>query len=431
MRLCLAGCSPMTGNLGVSALCYSTLRALFAEVPDVDLSVMDHGWGERKGTLTVDGKVANYRRLGMRLSKRYWRAESLWNIRISSRFGGLHNPSARAICEADAVLDISGGDSFTDIYGAKRFRTISLIKKIALEARRPLVLLPQTYGPYRDSASRLVAEQIVRQSTMAWARDEESFGTLKTMAGADFEPAKYRCGVDVAFDLESIPPDEKTRDETNLLDGRAVGFNVSGLIYNGNAQAARQYGLKADYKELVLGFLRKMLAETSYSIVLVPHVTTQPGHYESDVVACERVLEELGPAAEGRVTVLPALSDPRHVKWVISHFEWFCGTRMHSTIAGLSTKVPTAAIAYSGKTRGVFGTCGVVENVVDPRVLETNEAIHELWEAWMRRKETKAKLERTVPGVIARAREQIRDIVAQIRCESSEAAAPVTTGAAV
>ena len=51
--------------------------------------------------------------------------------------------------------------------------------------------------------------------------------------------------------------------------------------------------------------------------------------------------------------------DASEVKWCISKLDWFVGSRMHATIAALSSGVPCAAIAYSRKFRGVFATLGV------------------------------------------------------------------------
>jgi len=402
----------MTGNLGVSALCYATMRVLFAELPSVELAVLDDGWGQRPGRQALDGREVCYSLIGERLSRRYWRPESLWNIRVSSWLGGLANPAARAIRGAQAVLDISGGDSFTDLYGQRRFNTVTLFKKIVLENRVPLILLPQTYGPFSASKNRGVAEGILRQARMAWARDERSFARLKELLGSSFDPERHGCGVDVAFGLESVKPNQPL-PETILrwLEDRTLpvaGINVSGLIYNDQAGAARSYGLKAGYREVILGLVRRLLKESDCRIVLVPHVVTPPGHYESDVEACAAVAVSAG--SDGRVAVLPALEDPRPVKWVIGQLDWFCGTRMHATIAGLSSGVPTAAIAYSDKTLGVFETCGQGGQVADPRVLGTGEMVEWLLASWRGRGEAGAALRAALPGVLRRAEEQMARI---------------------
>jgi hypothetical protein len=52
------------------------------------------------------------------------------------------------------VLDIGAGDSFTDIYGPKRFAYLWLTKAMAIARRRPLVLSPQTIGPFSKAPRR-------------------------------------------------------------------------------------------------------------------------------------------------------------------------------------------------------------------------------------------------------------------------------------
>jgi polysaccharide pyruvyl transferase WcaK-like protein len=81
---------------------------------------------------------------------------------------------------------------------------------------------------------------------------------------------------------------------------------------------------------------------------------------------------------------------------------------MHSTIAALSSGVPTAAIAYSDKTLGVFESCGVEDQVIDPRQLETRAVVERLVESFERRAQTRQVLSTTIDGVKARAAEQLR-----------------------
>ena len=59
------------------------------------------------------------------------------------------------------------------------------------------------------------------------------------------------------------------------------------------------------------------------------------------------------------------------VKWVISNCDHFCGTRMHACIAAISQGIPTSAIAYSGKTEGVFASVGCESYVIDPREFDS------------------------------------------------------------
>ncbi|GMU81572.1 MAG: hypothetical protein AMXMBFR47_14430 [Planctomycetota bacterium] len=408
LRLCYFGAAPDTSNLGVSALCYSVLQELARLDPAPEVTVFDFGRGRRRDAITFAAGPFVFDRLGAKSSRRIWQRETFWNIRWSARLGGLGNPVVEAIRSADAVLDISGGDSFTDLYGPKRFESVVAPKQLALDLGVPLILMPQTYGPFRDPAVRRRASEIVKRASMCWARDPRSFEILRDLLGGAFDPDRHRCGVDVAFALESRPPRvampepiagwlrERGRDQAGgrrTVDGAPfppshvptfpplVGLNVSGLIYNDPVAMRDRYGFKADYREIVHGFLRRVLLETDSNVLLIPHVVTPPGHYESDPGANDAVLAALRgdtsvrAAAATRLAAAPPLTDCREAKWLISRCDWFCGTRMHATIAGLSSGVPTAAVAYSDKTRGVFETAGAGGCVVDPRVLDQKESV--------------------------------------------------------
>jgi polysaccharide pyruvyl transferase WcaK-like protein len=99
-------------------------------------------------------------------------------------------------------------------------------------------------------------------------------------------------------------------------------------------------------------------------------------------------------------------------KWLIARSDWFCGTRMHACIAALSSGVPTAAVAYSDKTLGVFETCGQGGEVVDPRVCGTDEVVERLWDSYTRRDAVRGSLARHLPAVLSKANEQMNIIAA-------------------
>ena len=141
---------------------------------------------------------------------------------------------------------------------------------------------------------------------------------------------------------------------------------------------------------------------------------TPEGHYESDINACQDLLRKLGKAAKNRATVVPAYNNPCEIKWVISQFDWFCGTRMHATIAALSSGIPVSAISYSPKTLGVFETCGQGEHVADPQAIETNEVIECLWQSWKNRGAACVEYKKKLPGVKKAVAEQINLIAVSL-----------------
>lgn len=415
-KVSIFGAAPDTANLGVTALLLSTIDSVLRVAPHSQFTVFDHGRGVRERVLCVGDRDVTVRSIGANQSRHYYRRDSLWHMLLSARLGGAGNPGVKAIQDSDLVLDISGGDSFSDIYGQKRFDQISNVKKLVLRVGTPLILMPQTYGPYSETKNLEVAQQLVRGASMAWARDPDSFEVLKTLLGSDFCEDKHRSGVDLAFALPRRRPSKVSMCSPDwLTDERAtpvLGFNVSGLVFLGGEQASQKFGFRFDYRDLVVGFLERVIAESAARVLLVPHVLASLDHFESDPKACLEVMSQL--RAGDRVRVVQAEYSASEMKWLIGQTDMFVGTRMHSTIAALSSGVPTAAIAYSQKTRGVFETCGQGDRVADPRNADLEDCLDLLWQAWLDREAMRKSLRQHALGVSAIAQEQVASIIRSV-----------------
>jgi polysaccharide pyruvyl transferase WcaK-like protein len=419
---CLFGAALETGNLGVSALALSVVLSLQQRLKDVLPVIYSYRRGNSRTTISRQSENGetiaesfDLLDIGASNSRRFYRSDTLAFLAIAMRLGGLGHEGARLLRTCSAALDISGGDSFTDLYGPRRFFDIAERKRICLRAGIPLTLLPQTYGPFRHKSTREQAADIVRKCRAAWARDQESFSVLKELLGGDFNPEQHRCGVDVAFALPTHtddPTDEAmVQSWRSASNGPLVGLNISGLIYN-NESSRSEFGLVADYREAIHKLVERLLRKQGCTVVLLPHVVAD-AKYESDSHACESVASRFPQEVGTRLFVAPSVRDPRRAKWIIRRFDWFCGTRMHATIGALSNEVPTAAIAYSMKTRGVFASCGSEKFVLDPRTLDTADLIDGLEAAFLARESQVEILRRAVPGVKRLAAEQM-DQIAQL-----------------
>ncbi|MBS0262851.1 MAG: polysaccharide pyruvyl transferase family protein [Planctomycetes bacterium] len=416
-KVCLFGASPDTGNRGVTALCHSVLWNLHSHAVD-DVTVFDHGRGARPDAVNFGDEQVQLTRRGAVNSRRFHRGENLWNIRLATWLSPKLSSAACDIANADAVYDVSAGDSFTDLYGDHRFWTVALPKLIALEAGTPLILLPQTYGPFKSEHNRDVASQIARKACMAWSRDTDGYQALQDLLGSDFDPVRHRSGVDMAFALPPIRPAQLPENIEAWLQPEArkqaplVGFNVNGLIYNTAQAGAEQFGLTADYPRVVHDFLTWLLQTTDSRVVIVPHVTAPQGHPESDFEAATRAVARLGDLARERVLIVPQTYTPSEYKWLIGQTDWFCGTRMHTTIAALGSGVPTASVSYSLKTRGVYASCGQEKQVFELRHTDTEQIVSSLQQSYSDRDVTRRNLAAQVPAVVARAKEQLDEILA-------------------
>lgn len=400
-----------TGNLGVSALGISILTGIAQRDPDPRITLFDFRPGSEQATLTWPSGQLHYVRRGAYRSRRFHRPENLRSMYLAARLAPVTNPTIRSLDRTDLVLDITGGDSFTDLYGPRRFVLATMPKRIVLRRGRPLHLLPQTYGPFSTPETRRLAARIVAGARTAWARDQHSYDALRELAGDHLDPHRHRLGVDVAFLLPAIPPSPEVKAHLGLdaESPTVIGVNVSGLLTNEPDLARARFRLKGDYLAAMTALVERFVEQTDATILLVPHVKGSQPH-DADDTACARLAASLD--VPERVRQLPAGLDAMQTKGVIGRCDWFVGARMHATIAALSQQIPAVGVAYSDKFAGVFASCGVGDQVVDARATTTGELVDAIWERWERRTTAQQALRNQLPAVLAQADQQFDAILA-------------------
>ncbi len=410
----LLNAAPDTGNQGVSALCYSAVAGLSARGANA-IAVADHGRGRRPGGLAAEG----VERFGLTHTRRLWQAEALRTVHALARVGGGLNHAARTIAGSRAVLDVSGGDSFTDLYGEKRFRAMVLTKRLALDAGRPLILLPQTLGPFRDPAHRAEAVSILDRAHAVWVRDAASYGFLQEALGSSFDPVRHKLGIDMAVAL--LPQDPRERLCSDLRTwfsdrkGPVAGLNVSGLLTMDGSGARSRFGLADNHLRQVGSIACALLdADAALRLVLVPHVHRPPTDAESDLGAAQKLHLQLDENYPGRVRVLDAPLDAMELKWLLANLDWFAGARMHATIGAFSSGTPTLGLGYSDKAVGVFARCGIGAQVADLRKLDAEALAERATRSFADRLAERELLSTLLPDLQAQAEAQMDEIMRQI-----------------
>jgi polysaccharide pyruvyl transferase WcaK-like protein len=254
--------------------------------------------------------------------------------------------AVRALGRCDIVVDIGGGDSFADIYGWKRFSKMHMMKYLTHLLGKPLVLAPQTIGPFASPMRRAVAAYSIARSALVVTRDRMSTDAVRSM-GIDRQVIEAS---DVALRLPFTPPVPRAAGGPVR-----IGLNVSGLLMNGGYTRANMFGLRADYGQVMQAIISTFQQHPDdCTIHLVPHVIGwRRGGIEDDYQASL----DLAAAFPG-VQVAPAFTTPSEAKSYIAGLDFFMGARMHACIAAFSAGVPVVPMAYSRKFAGLFGTLG-------------------------------------------------------------------------
>ena len=378
-KICIMGASTSTNNRGVSALAVSLVKILLSLEPTARLSFITGSRDSQPQKISLIDKELLLPTVGYRLSPKAPFHQHLFIIFIlalvqrfipSKRLRRkliYSNPVLREMYEADFVADIQGGDSFSDIYGLPGFVIGVLPMFIVILLQKKLVLLPQTYGPYKNVFARTLAHLIMKHAHFCFSRDKEGVDQLrKIKKGA----TNFSFCPDVAFMLDPIKP-SKTIIIPKLPDSSEplVGININGLMYNGGYTRKNMFGLAVDYKSLILEIVKLMIDQNS-RVLLIPHTYGAAGNANSDPLACEEVYRQIGSSS---VHILKGEYNQSEIKNIIGTCGFFIGSRMHACIAALSQGVPTVGVAYSKKFIGVFESVNAGEMVVDCRMIGSEE----------------------------------------------------------
>ncbi|WP_312162820.1 polysaccharide pyruvyl transferase family protein [Phenylobacterium sp.] len=247
----------------------------------------------------------------------------------------------RVIREQDCILDIGAGDSFADIYGFRRFLFLWLTKIHALIGRTPLVLSPQTIGPFTKFPYRQLAAIPLKRADSVLARDRASLEALRDLA----PDANGRLSVDVAFALPYVD-----RSAERGGDRLRLGVNVSGLLFNEAESGRNRFGLSLDYAQLMRRFIAYAVARPGVEVHLVPHATADAYVWDDDGRVADRLAAEF-PS----VVRVPNFTQPSDAKSYISSLDFLVAGRMHACIGAFSSGTPVVPVAYSRKFSGLFG----------------------------------------------------------------------------
>lgn len=425
MKIALLGVSFETQNLGVSALTAGTIQCILHRWPRAEVFILDYGKTGRTYTLQVGDRQVSIPLVNMRFSpKVYLKNHVAFLILLVLflklvPFKGLRrklingNPCLKELESADLVVSMSGGDSFSDIYGLSRMAYGTLPQFLALLAGKKLVLLPQTLGPFKSRIARFAARYILRRAQLVYARDRRTLRETVAAFGFEHLSGKFRFHYDVGFVVDAVAPAQI--DLVGLPVEKQewscrVGLNISGLLAMGGYTRSNMFGLRADYNHLVRELIEFLIDIKKAEVLLVPHVFGRAG--ESDAAVCEKVYEELKTRYQGRVGFVRGRYNQSEIKYIIGSCDFFIGSRMHACIAALSQNIPAVAIAYTDKFIGVMESIGRGGSVADPREMTEEEIVMFVDRAFEQRASVRQELDQGMPQVKATALRLFDDIEA-------------------
>jgi len=189
------------------------------------------------------------------------------------------------------------------------------------DAGKPVIYLPQAFGPFKSDAAKSFIAQVISHSDLVFARDQVSFDYLTDAAG-------------------HLPQITLAPDFTNLVapkPGVAIPANTLFIVPNARMMDKTSSETGARYISSLA-----LAVTTSRSCGFEPIIMIHDAH--GDRVVARQVQEIAGG-------IIRELShpDPRVLKYWLAQARGVVGSRFHALVSALSAGTPVIAMGWSHK----------------------------------------------------------------------------------
>ncbi len=281
-----------------------------------------------------------------------------WNFLLKQRDRAqLAGALRRAHTRADVILSLGGGYFFVhDHRPVSTWATLALA--YALRQRKPVVCLPQSFGPFRHAYQARLAARLMARCDQVLLRDPESMDLFARHAPpacrAQFAP-------DTAFTLGLRWPNHR-----GPLDGSP---RIGATVVDWSPVDPGMRAVQARYEQQVADLLSYAITTLGAEATLFVQCQSGRRDFESDLDASRRVQalarQMIPPDLAGRIGLVDDIRSPAAAVAAYGRMNAFVATRLHSAIFAASQGTPVLAIGYQPKLRAAMQLLGQADYSLD------------------------------------------------------------------
>ena len=154
---------------------------------------------------------------------------------------------------------------------------------------------------------------------------------------------------DPAFALEP----ERIELPDTFNNNEVIGINISNFV-------GGKYTLENNVGKNIENCIQYILEKTNFNVLIIPHVSWER---QDDRVISKMLCDKY--KSSDRVAMLDMEKyNYCQIRYIISKCRFFLGARTHAVISAYSTCIPTIALGYSIKSRGIAKDLELSENMV-------------------------------------------------------------------
>jgi len=299
----------------------------------------------------------------------------------------------------DGVIDVSGF-ALGDTWGIEGSRYYRYHNSIFESFGKPVVFLPQAWGPFTNQSIRQLSAAAINLSDCAYARDKRSYQYMSELEGVNRQ--KIGLAPDIAYQFKgaSAATAMGVLKESGLI---STGKNMVGIMPNMQVYVRTEgKGTENKYVKLLIELVKYFLEKHNFSIVLIPHQVQPVKNPEmpDDRFLCDLITVSLGNVPD--VIALREYYSAEILKAVIGKMDLIIGSRYHGIIAALSQMIPTLVLGWSHKYFELLCDVGIEQYIADYKNLNKEDLLGLAESVWLNREELRRTLEQKVPEQVSK-----------------------------
>jgi colanic acid/amylovoran biosynthesis protein len=311
---------------------------------------------------------------------------------ISRLFPNEVRAELQALEGADLVVSCSGGYLNATGTLSGDLSMYCTLAPIVLAERlgTPVIFAPQSVGPFGHERQRRCVKRALKGANLVLVREDVSYTLVQSLG---VSPPTLRRAVDSAFAFRPGPRDGWRERLSLSPDDVVVGMTARVWLPPPRQQLLdRTLGRLIDHVHSNPGF----------RVVLIPQNTSAlAGEDDRDV---NRRIAGYCRGSRSPILVEERY-DPTEITGLYSSLDFLVGMRFHSVIFALTSYVPSMAIEYHYKSRGIMRDLGLEEWVLALDDVTENQIITLFDRLVHQKHEYQTHLRRVLPGYVGQADE--------------------------
>ena len=248
---------------------------------------------------------------------------------------------------------------------------------VARSVGKPVVLFPNSVGPFRTFVGRLLGRLSLGQCSLLVIRDPVSYEIVRRLGITSSKTLTY----DTALLFKTT----KGKDTCRF---RKPVVGVSPGMYS-NSLGPRELD---DYILAHSRALDKCIEEHGVSVVFLPHYIS--GFPLDDLEICRMILERMVHKDRAEIVETESVDE---FKCLLDQMDMIVSSKMHPAVLGVSGFVPVLCIAYDHKQTGFFSRLKMEQCTIEIGSLSYTSLHEKMNYVWNNRNELSTLLRKTVP----------------------------------